>query len=302
MPAYPPGSVRSRERENSEVALAADALNLSAESFARFSGYITRELGIKMNDGKVSMLQSRLMRRMRHLGISSLEEYQDYLFNSPDAGEERIHFIDAVTTNKTDFFREPQHFDFLTRNAIPNLARQYGNGPSWRFKLWCAGCSTGEEPYTQAMVLSEYARQNRGFDFVLLATDISTRVLDHASSGIYEEERVEPVAVPLRQRYLLRSKDPARRVVKIVPDLRRRIHFHRLNFMDADYNVKDEFEVIFFRNVMIYFDKPTQEAVINKLCRNLKPGGYLFVGHSESLAGLNIPVAPVASAVFRKGA
>lgn len=301
MPVPSPARNPAGEREAPAATLCSDALNLSAESFTRFSDFITRELGIMMNDSKVSMLQSRLMRRMRHLGIGSLEEYQDYLFDSPNAEVERVHFIDAVTTNKTDFFREPQHFDFLTRTAIPNLGRQHGTGGSWRFKLWCAGCSTGEEPYTQAMVLGEYARENRGFDFVLLATDISTRVLEHASSGIYEEERVEPVAVPLRQRYLLRSKDPARRMVRIVPDLRRRIHFHRLNFMDADYNVKDQFDVIFFRNVMIYFDKPTQESVINKLCRNLRPGGYLFVGHSESLAGLNIPVAPVASAVFRKG-
>ncbi len=302
MPAHPSAASPASERETIHALLPADALNLSAESFARFADFITRELGIKMNDSKVSMLQSRLMRRLRHLGLSSLDEYQDYLFDSPNAEEERVHFIDAVTTNKTDFFREPQHFDYLTRTAIPNLTQRYGAGGAWRFKLWCAGCSTGEEPYTQAMVLGEYARQNAGFDFVLLATDISTRVLEHAHRGIYEEERIEPVATPLRQRYLLRSTDPANRVVRIVPELRRRIHFHRLNFMDANYNVKDQFDVIFFRNVMIYFDKPTQESVINKLCRNLKPGGYLFAGHSESLAGLNIPVTPVASAVFRKGA
>jgi chemotaxis protein methyltransferase CheR len=301
MSAHLQTAVSSPEREMSDGVLPADALNLSAESFTRFADFITRELGIKMNETKVSMLQSRLMRRLRHLGLSSLDDYQEYLFNSPNADEERIHFIDAVTTNKTDFFREPQHFDYLTRTAIPNLASRYGAGGTWRFKLWCAGCSTGEEPHTQAMVLGEYARQNSGFDFVILATDISTRVLAHARRGIYEEERIEPVAMALRQRYLLRSKNAAQPLVRVVPELRRRIHFHRLNFMDADYNVRDQFDVIFFRNVMIYFDKPTQEAVINKLCRNLKPGGYLFAGHSESLAGLNIPVTPVASAVFRKG-
>lgn len=285
-----------------EVQLTSDSLNLSAESFARFAEFITRELGIKMSESKVPMLQSRLMRRLRELELDSLDSYQDYLFHSPNAEEERVHFINAVTTNKTDFFREPQHFEYLTRTALSNLARLYGNGPNWSFKLWCAGCSSGEEPYTQSMVLSEYARQSPGFNFALLATDISTRVLNHAQAGIYEEDRIEPVPMPLRQQYLLRSKDATRRRVRIVPELRRRISFHRLNFMDADYRVKDHFEVIFFRNVMIYFDKPTQETVINKLCRNLRPGGYLFVGHSESLAGLNIPVAPVASAVFRKPA
>ena len=279
------------------------SLELSPESFARFAQFITGELGIKMSEAKVPMLQSRLMRRLRELHFGSLEEYQAYLFDSPNAEEERVHFINAVTTNKTDFFREPQHFEYLTRTALPNLDRLYGGGGGpWRFKLWCAGCSSGEEPYTQAMVLSEYAKERAGLDFALLATDISTKVLGHAQRGIYEEARIEPVPLPLRRSYLLRSKDASGGLVRIVPQLRRRISFHRLNFMDADYRVKDMFEVIFFRNVMIYFDKPTQEAVINKLCRNLKPGGYLFVGHSESLAGLNIPVAAVASAVFRKPA
>jgi chemotaxis protein methyltransferase CheR len=280
-----------------------DPLALSSGSFARFSQFITGELGIKMSEAKVPMLQSRLMRRLRHLQLASLEEYQEYLFNSPNAEEERTHFINAVTTNKTDFFREPQHFEYLTRTALPNLDRLYGgDGGPWRFKLWCAGCSSGEEPYTQAMVLSEYAKERVGLNFALLGTDISTKVLAHAQRGIYEETRIDPVPLPLRHSYLLRSKDASSGLVRIVPQLRRRISFHRLNFMDADYRVKDLFEVIFFRNVMIYFDKPTQEAVINKLCRNLKPGGYLFVGHSESLAGLNIPVTPVASAVFRKAA
>jgi chemotaxis protein methyltransferase CheR len=277
-----------------------DPLKMTPENFARFARFITDELGIKMSENKVPMLQSRLMRRLRDLQLGSLEDYQDYLFNSPKAEEERVQFIDAVTTNKTDFFREPHHFDYLVRTALPSLRKQYGSGPTWKFKLWCAGCSSGEEPYTQSMVLSEYAKELPGFEFEILATDISTRVLDHARLGIYEESRVDPVPLALRHNYLLKSKSAARSLVRVVPELRRRISFHRLNFMDDDYRVKDLFEVIFFRNVMIYFDKPTQEAVINKLSRNLKPGGYLFVGHSESLAGLNIPVENVASAVFRK--
>ena len=277
-----------------------DPLRMTPESFQRFAVFITGELGIKMSENKVPMLQSRLMRRLRQLGLASLEEYQTYLFESPNAEEERVQFIDAVTTNKTDFFREPHHFDYLVKTALPALKRTYGGGPSWKFRLWCAGCSSGEEPYTQSMVLAEYARDHDGFDHEILATDISTRVLEHARLGIYDESRVDPVPLALRHKYLLRSKDSARALVRVVADLRRKVSFHRLNFMDDDYRVKDQFEVIFFRNVMIYFDKPTQEKVINKLCRNLRPGGYLFVGHSESLAGLRIPVESVASAVFRK--
>jgi chemotaxis protein methyltransferase CheR len=276
------------------------SLALSHQSFTRFAQFITSRLGIKMSEAKVPMLQSRLMRRLRHLKIGSLDEYQDYLFNSPNAHEELVHFIDAVTTNKTDFFREPQHFDYLVSKALPELSRIYGGGPSWHLKLWCAGCSSGEESYTLAMVLREHARQHEGFDFAMLATDISTKVLEQAQSGIYDASRIEPVPAPLRHNYLLRSNDPARHLVRVIPELRSRITFRRLNFMDADYGFHEMFEVLFFRNVMIYFDKATQEAVINKLCRHLKPGGFLFVGHSESLAGLNIPVVFSGSAVFRK--
>lgn len=273
-------------------------LALSRESLDRFCQFITAELGIKMTAAKLPMLQSRLQRRLRELQIPTLEAYQKFLFEAPEGGAERVHFIDAVTTNKTDFFREPQHFNELVRRVLPSLDPD-PNRP-WPFKLWCAGCSSGEEPYTLAMVLAEFGEQRRGFEFSLLATDISSRVLEHAARGIYSAGRVEPVAGPLRAKYLMRSRDPARSEVRIVPELRRRIAFHRLNFMDADYAIKDTFEVIFFRNVMIYFDKPTQEAVIGKLCRNLAPGGYLFVGHSESLAGLDIPVRCVGPAVYQR--
>jgi chemotaxis protein methyltransferase CheR len=275
-------------------------LALSAESLERFCSFITHELGIKMTPAKLPMLQSRLQRRLRDLGIPTLEAYQHFLFNSPDGEAERVHFIDAVTTNKTDFFREPQHFDYLTRTALPALDADPAGARPWPFRLWCAGCSSGEEPYTLAMVLSEFATQRPGFEFALLATDISQRVLEHAANAVYATERIDPVAPALRTKYLLRSRDPTRAVVRIAPELRRRVTFHRLNFMDSDYHVRDRFEVIFFRNVMIYFDKPTQESVIRKLCQHLVPGGYLFVGHSESLAGLAVPLRCVATAVYQK--
>lgn len=280
-----------------------EAPGLSRASLDRFCTYITGELGIKMSPAKLPMLQSRLQRRLRVLGLSSLEQYQQFLFAPDQGAEERVHFINAITTNKTDFFREPQHFAYLVQTALPNLDPGEGGGGGvrpWHLKLWCAGCSSGEEPYTLAMVLAEFGTRRPGFDFSFLATDISTRVLEHAQAGIYDEERVAPVPLPLRAKYLLRSKDPQRAQVRIIPELRHKIIFHQLNFMDAQYGVKDLFEVIFFRNVMIYFDKATQEAVIHKLCRNLVPGGYLFVGHSESLAGLNLPVAGIGAAIYQK--
>jgi chemotaxis protein methyltransferase CheR len=276
---------------------------LSPGAFEKFSQFITQELGIKMPLDKLSMLQSRLQRRLRALKLESLEEYQEYLFHSPQAASELVDFFDVVTTHKTDFFREPAHFDYLTRVALPTLdpgAGLSGISRPWHFKIWCAGCSSGEEPYTMAMVLSEFALTRPGFDFSILATDISTRVLEHAREAVYDEARVEPVALPLRKKYLLRSRNQELHEVRIIPALRQKVNFRPLNFMDAEYPVADLYEAIFFRNVMIYFPRETQEAVIRKLCARLVPGGYLFVGHSESLTGLKIPVQPLGPAVYRK--
>lgn len=270
---------------------------LSAHGFSRFAKFITEELGIKMPESKLTMVQSRLLRRVRELRLKSVEEYGEYFFNTSDCTE-RDQFINAITTNKTEFFRESEHFDYLTEVALPNLVAGTGFPP--RIKAWSAGCSTGEEPYTLAMVLSEYAVVQPGFDYAILATDVSTRVLDHARAGIYQEPQIDPVPPQIRRKYLLRSKDSSQKLVRVVPDLRSRITFHRLNFMEGEYRVNDLFDVIFFRNVLIYFDRERQESVVNKLCRNLIPGGYLFVGHSESLNGLDIPVRCVQTSIFRK--
>jgi chemotaxis protein methyltransferase CheR len=274
---------------------------LTDEDFRRFATFVESELGIQVPPGKASMLQGRLARRLRELNIPSAAEYWEYLFHSPHADRELVHFIDAITTNKTDFFREPQHFEFLTRNILPEFSRETRKQGSQKFGLWCAGCSSGEEPYTLSIVLSEYSRSaSHSFDFSILATDISTRVLKQARSGIYKEAQSQAIPPSLRTKYLLRSKEPSHGLTRIVPALRERISFHRLNFIDEDYRVRGIFEVIFFRNVMIYFDKPTQQEIVNKLCRNLKPGGYLFIGHSESLVTLDVPVKQIGPAIFRK--
>lgn len=275
-----------------------DTLRLSPASFRRFADFINQELGIKMSEEKIPMLQARLQRRIRVLGLRSIDAYQEFLFGSPQGEAELGDFIDAVTTNKTDFFREPGHFDHLTKTALPSL--DPGSGSFWHAKLWCAGCSSGEEPYTLSMVLSEFGAVRGQFDFSLLATDVSTRVLAAAREAIYPEDRIDPVPEALRRKYLLRSRAPGETLVRIAPELRSRVHFHRLNFMDSDYRIGDVFDAIFFRNVMIYFAKPTQEAVINRLCRHLRPGGYLYIGHSESLLGLEVPLSMVGSAIYRK--
>jgi chemotaxis protein methyltransferase CheR len=272
---------------------------LSPKTFARFAQFITGELGIKMPESKLSMVQSRLLRRVRELQLDSVEQYSKYFFASSHS-EEREHFINAITTNKTDFFREAEHFDFLTRIALPSLSPSTGYRPGSRLNVWSAGCSSGEEPYTLAMVLSEYGLAQPGFDFAILGTDVSSRVLDLAKEAMYQEPQTATVPPQLRRKYLWQGRNRSQSLVRVVPELRRKVTFHRLNFMDEDYGIRNMFDVVFFRNVLIYFDKPTQEAVINKICRNLVPGGYFFAGHSESLAGLDTELSCVQTAVFRK--
>jgi chemotaxis receptor (MCP) glutamine deamidase CheD len=166
--------------------------------------------------------------------------------------------------------------------------------------IWCAGCSTGEEPYSLAMVLNEFAEQNREFRFLVLATDISSKVLEQARLGIYEEEHIESIPLSLRKKYLLRSKEKDKNLVRIIPELRAFIRFRRLNFMDTSFGLRELMDIVFCRNVIIYFDRPTQEAVLNRICSYLQPGGYLFTGHSETLNGMNLPLNPVSHTVYKQ--
>jgi chemotaxis protein methyltransferase CheR len=249
---------------------------LSGRDFARLCSFIHKEAGIRLGQEKKTMLEGRMKRRLRDLNIGSYKQYCEYLFGEQGLREEKVRFIDVVTTNKTDFFRESKHFDYLAQRALPEMATRAGAEP---LLVWSAGCSSGEEPYTLAMVLSDYAESHSGFRFRVLATDISTIVLEKARLGVYKNDDVEPVPPALRRKYLLRSREAHTDRVRIVPELRRLVEFRRLNFMDADYGVSEKADAIFCRNVIIYFDRETQRTILGKLTNNLKPGGYLFVGH-----------------------
>jgi chemotaxis protein methyltransferase CheR len=271
---------------------------MSPKTFSRIAGLIQREVGIKMPESKFTMLQGRLQKRLRYLGMASYHDYADYLFSPEGTEREMDHLINAVTTNKTDFFREPRHYDILLKEVLPRLLKRATLRR--RIHVWSAACSTGEEPYTLAMILSEFRENHRGFDFSILGTDISTRVLDKAREGIYEEDEVQPIAPPLRKKYLLRGKDENRGLVRIAPEVRSLVRFQRVNLLDRNYGIREAMDTIFCRNVIIYFDRSTQERVMNSLIANLRPGGYLFMGHSETLNGMKLPVVPVALTVYRK--
>ena len=269
---------------------------MNPKEFARFSQFISQELGIKISEKKQGMLQARLQKRLRALAFSSFKEYCEYLFSLKGMEIELPHLVDAVTTNTTEFFREPRHFEFLSRQVLPEHM-QSRKGKT--MAVWSAGCSSGEEPYTLAMVLNEFQQARPDFRFTILATDISTDILQKAVRAIYTEDKTEKIPYTLKKKYLLRSKDRKRKLVRIAPELRKAVNFRRLNFME-EFGFREKMHVIFCRNVMIYFDRPTQEHLINRLCNHLEIGGYLFIGHSESLTGLSVPLTQAMPTVYRR--
>ncbi len=269
---------------------------LSSRDFARLADFIHDYSGIKMPDSKRTMLEGRLRRRVRAAGMASIASYCEHLFRDNNITAEGPHLINAVTTNKTDFFREAGHFDYLKSIVLPEFAAAGVR----RLRAWSAACSTGPEAYTLAMVLDDYAEAHGGPDFSILATDLDTEVLEAARCGIYPRELVAPVPPALSRKYVMVPRDPKRRDVRIAPELRSTVSFARLNLMDAHYPVGEPMHVIFCRNVLIYFNKPTQAEVVGRLASRLVPGGYLFLGHSESIAGLDLPLVQVANTVFRR--
>lgn len=272
---------------------------LSESLFQKFSSLVYQESGINLHDGKKALLEARLAKRLRATGISSPREYLDFILT--EAGrEEYVRFFDAVSTNLTFFFREPKHFEFLEKQAIPEIVERNRQEGSSRIRIWSAGCSTGEEPYSIAMTVLASLDFPGRWDFRILATDISTRVLHTAQAGVYEKAKLSHVPVNLRQRFFEPVRDKTeQKTYRVCDELKKIVAFRRLNLMDP-FPFSGPFDVIFCRNVMIYFDKKTQETLIQKISAYLHPGGYFFVGHSESLTGLKHPLRYVKPAVYKK--
>ncbi len=275
-------------------------IELSVKDFRRLSSFIHERLGIKVPDFKRSMVESRLRKRLSALHMRSYTEYCDFLFSNQGMEQELSEFTDVITTNKTDFFREPHHFRFIQEKALPDLMSSCHSGVDRKLMAWSCACSRGDEPYTLAMVLSDFGETRRRFDFSILATDISKRMLETAVKGIYDEQVIEPVPHEFRKKYLMRSRDRTLHQVRIRPEIRTKISFKRLNLMDTHYGLRQPMDIIFCRNVIIYFDKPTTEKLIARLCDNLIPGGYLFMGHSELLDVSLYPLVPVAPTIYQR--
>jgi len=271
---------------------------MTDQDFRRLSGFITQHSGIKLPEVKKVMLQSRLQKRLRHLNMTGFEEYVDFVFTEQGLQNELIHMLDVVSTNKTDFFREPVHFEFMEKTILPEYINEFPlNRP---MKIWSAGCSSGEEVYTIAMTINEFRKDHPELDYNILGTDISTNILQKAVDAIYKEEKTAMMPLELKKKYLLRSKDRSRKLVRIIPELRKKAVYKRLNFMDDHYPVKETFDVIFCRNVLIYFNREKQEKVIRQLIEKLRAGGYFFIGHSESIMGMDVPLQQIRPTIFKR--
>ena len=269
---------------------------LTNKQFKLLSKFIQENYGIKMPQQKQIMLQSRLQKRLKALNIRTFDEYLEYVFN-PSSGDEIINMIDVVSTNKTEFYRENEHFEILRNEILPKLiiAKKIN-----KLDVWSAGSSNGQELYTLAIELNEFKENKQYFDYNILGTDISTKVLKEGALAIYPQDVINPIPLKIKKKYFLKSKNPEKKLVRVVPELRKKATFRRLNLVDDHYELNKTFDLIFCRNTLIYFERKIQEKVILNLLHHLKPHGYLFLGHSESLAGMKLPLNQYKPTIYTK--
>ena len=273
--------------------------HLSMRDFERISQFVNEQVGIKLPPAKRMMIEGRLRKRMRAVGAASFQDYCDWLFNRGGMEDEACLLINTMTTNKTDFFREEEHYELLERVIIPELLARREANPL--LKIWSAASSNGAEAYSTAMLLEDMVSDGSRFRYAILGTDVSTDMLAHGRRAVYSADWMEPVSARMQMRYVMQARrKTAPPEVRIVPELRRHVRFSYLNLMNEDYGVDTDIDVVFLRNVLIYFEKPVQEAVIRNVVGHLRPGGYLLLGHSESMISSSIPITQIASATFRK--
>lgn len=260
--------------------------------FEQYRALIYEKSGITLGPQKVALVTARVGKRMRALGLADHASYLD-LVTRDEKGDELIHLLDAISTNVTSFYREASHFEVLD-----DLLRRWSNAGQSRFRIWCAASSTGEEPYCLAMTALEALP--RGADIKILATDISTKVLDVARAGVYPANKAESIPPQLRQKYFTPQGRGESAAYAAKPELRRLISFNRLNLSTPPFPMKGPMDAVFCRNVMIYFDNAVRSRLVTEIHRLLKDDGHLMVGHSESLTGIKVPFKTVKPAVYRK--
>jgi chemotaxis protein methyltransferase CheR len=264
--------------------------------FNRFRDLIYEEAGISLNDTKKALVRARLTKRMRYLPVSTWGEYYTYLVENRDT--ELSNFINAITTNKTDFFRENKHFQFMNDVMLPELVAQGKK----KIRIWSAGCSTGEEPYSIAMTVhSFFTKQGISMpDVKILATDIDTTVLETGAQGIYKHELMEGVESPVLRTYFKRGRGENNNLYMVKDFLKEMIYFRRLNLQKVSFPMKGNFDAVFCRNVVIYFDKDTQRVLFDKIARYINEGDYLFIGHSENLTSMTEKFKLLGNTIYQR--
>lgn len=274
---------------------------MSDREFGVFRELVHRETGIALGPHKRALLEARLTKRLRSLQLSSFSDYHHYLQKFDAGGEERRRFVNAVTTNETAFFREPGHFTHLTSTWLPaRQAAAESRGERRRVRAWSAACSSGEEPYSLAMTLLA-ALDTSQWDVRILASDIDTDVLERAAAGVYPSESVARVPEATLKRCFLRGVGAREGTVRVRSEVRSLVTFRRLNMLDASWPIRTQFDLIFCRNVLMYFDRPTQARLVSRLERALTPEGLLLLGHAENLLGLATSMRRVTSTIYRHG-
>ncbi len=272
---------------------------MSQEEFAALSTLFYSYTGITLPPSKKNLLVSRLLKRIKILGCRSFAEYYEYITGAGGQSE-FVHAVDVVSTNKTEFFREPGHFACLREAVLPALCRA-GSGQAGREVIvWSAGCSSGEEPYTLAMVLADFFKDRGGRSFSIVATDISHRMLEKAQRAVYTESDIQGIPAEYVRRYCLRGTKSQDGYYRIVPELRGRASFRYLNLMDGSWCLQGSVDIIFCRNVMIYFDQANRGRLVRRFYDQLAPGGYLFIGHSETLHGMDTDFKLVLPTVYTR--
>ncbi len=270
---------------------------LTDKEFKQFSKLIYEQTGIYMKPEKKALLNARLGKRLRICKLGSFKSYYKFILSPEQKNGEFVYFLDSVSTNFTSFFREISHFEFLTNTVLPELASKHQHNRECFF--WSSAASSGEEPYTLAMVLQDFAQTRPGFSFKILATDISTKVLSAAAKGVYDLSQTSKTPPDILRRYFQKGVGNSSGTVRVKDKVKRHVQFQRFNLMD-DFLWREEMDVIFCRNVMIYFDRPTQGRLIQKFYKCLSRGGYLFIGHSESISGVKHDFVQVEATTYKK--
>ena len=283
-----------------QIVVAPGTSALTDKAFALIRDLIHRESGITLGDSKKQLVASRLAKRLRVHGLSCYQDYHSLVTTRDVDGSELRELLNAITTNKTEFFRERHHFDFLTQRVFPECIERARVTGERRIRIWSAGCSSGEEPYTIAMTFLDHFPVSSGWSLDITATDLDTHVIENAELGVYPEATVRPVPLPLQKRFLQRGTGANVGKVRVGEELRRLITFRQLNFVAPSWSVHGPFDMIFCRNVMIYFKPETQHTIEQRFAAELRGNGYLFLGHSETMSGLQDLYEPLRGTIYRR--